>query len=148
MADYSPRWYTRSKTVTNPSCNRARRALTSFIENSANHYATPSACMLASPEPNVRTSLNSVHMLPVIVARSSPGGVVIRHVFPVLLMTSLLVPWRHVTATPLQRRTQANTPAVWCWLRPLPDASGCQDWTSLSCKGCRDQSLRCVEMIF
>ena len=65
--------------------------------------------------------------------------------------------WRHswsrggmskVTATPLQRRTQANTPAVWCRLRPLPDASGCQDWTILSCKGCRDQSLRCVEMIF
>ena len=40
MADYSPRWYTRSKTVTNPSCNRARRALTSFMPNAANHYAT------------------------------------------------------------------------------------------------------------
>jgi len=40
LADYSPRWYTRSKTVTNPSCNRARRALTSFMPNAANHYAT------------------------------------------------------------------------------------------------------------
>ena len=39
MADYSPRWYTRSKTVTNPSCNRARRVLTSFMPNAANHYA-------------------------------------------------------------------------------------------------------------
>jgi len=29
---YSPRWYTRPKTVTHPSCNRARRALTSFID--------------------------------------------------------------------------------------------------------------------
>ena len=26
------RWYTRPKTVTHPSCNRARRALTSFID--------------------------------------------------------------------------------------------------------------------
>jgi len=32
LADYNPKWYTRLKTVTNPSCNRARRALTSFID--------------------------------------------------------------------------------------------------------------------
>ena len=32
LAGYSPRWYTRPKTVTHPSCNRARRALTSFID--------------------------------------------------------------------------------------------------------------------
>jgi len=30
LAGYIPRWYTRPKTVTRPSTNRARRALTSF----------------------------------------------------------------------------------------------------------------------
>ena len=30
MAGYIPRWYTRPKTITHPSTNRARRALTSF----------------------------------------------------------------------------------------------------------------------
>ena len=31
LACYIPRWYTRPKTVTRPSTNRARRALTSFM---------------------------------------------------------------------------------------------------------------------
>ena len=31
LAGYMPRWYTRPKTVTHPSTNRARRALTSFM---------------------------------------------------------------------------------------------------------------------
>ena len=31
MAGYIPRWYTRPKTVTHPSTNRARRGLTSFM---------------------------------------------------------------------------------------------------------------------
>jgi len=31
LAGYIPRWYTRPKTVTRPSRNRARRALTSFV---------------------------------------------------------------------------------------------------------------------
>jgi len=31
LAGYIPRWYTRPKTVTHPSTNRARRALTSFM---------------------------------------------------------------------------------------------------------------------
>ena len=34
MADYNPRWYTRSKRVTHPGTNRARRALTSFMRRS------------------------------------------------------------------------------------------------------------------
>jgi len=35
-------WYTRPKTVTHPSTDQARRALTSFMrQNAANHYATP-----------------------------------------------------------------------------------------------------------
>ena len=33
MACYIPRWYTRPKTVTHPGTNRARRALTSFIQS-------------------------------------------------------------------------------------------------------------------
>ena len=41
MACYIPRWYIRPKSVTHPSTNRARRALTSFMPNAANHYATP-----------------------------------------------------------------------------------------------------------
>ena len=31
LAGYIPRWYTRPKTVTHPSTNRARRGLTSFM---------------------------------------------------------------------------------------------------------------------
>jgi len=31
LACYIPRWYTRTKTVTHPGTNRARRALTSFM---------------------------------------------------------------------------------------------------------------------
>ena len=31
LVGYIPRWYTRPKTVTHPSTNRARRALTSFM---------------------------------------------------------------------------------------------------------------------
>jgi len=43
LACYIPRWYTRPKTVTHPSTNRVRRALTSFMRRTpANHYATPS----------------------------------------------------------------------------------------------------------
>jgi len=41
LACYIPRWNTRPKTVTHPSTNRARRALTSCMPNAANHYATP-----------------------------------------------------------------------------------------------------------
>jgi len=44
LACYIPRWNTRPKTVTHPSSNRARRALTSFMPNAANHYATPTNC--------------------------------------------------------------------------------------------------------
>ena len=43
MACYIPRWYIRPTTVTHPSTNRARRALTSFTPNAVNHYATPSS---------------------------------------------------------------------------------------------------------
>ena len=37
MACYIPRWYTRLKTVTHPSTNRARRALTSFTRHVGLH---------------------------------------------------------------------------------------------------------------
>ena len=44
MAGYIPRWYTRPKTITHPSTNRARRALTSFTRQTpltTTDYATP-----------------------------------------------------------------------------------------------------------
>ena len=46
--------------------------------------------MIISSEMHVRSSLNFVCVLPMAVARSFSGGVVIRYVFPVLWMTSYL----------------------------------------------------------
>jgi len=46
---------------------------------------------IISSELHVRSSLNFVCVLPVAMARSSSGGVVIRYVLPVLRMTSYLL---------------------------------------------------------
>jgi len=42
-----------------------------------------------------------------------------------------------VAATPLQRCTQANAPAAWCWLYPVLDDARRPGLTSLSRKECR-----------
>ena len=55
MAGYIPRWYTRPKTVTRPSTNRVRRALTSFMRRTP--LTTTPRCLVSSTvgSPNVFT---------------------------------------------------------------------------------------------
>ena len=65
-----------------------------------------SICRLSariSHKPRIRISSNSLGMLPVAVAQSSSGGVVICHVFPVLCMTSCLLIIGQAKATQLRK---------------------------------------------
>ena len=71
---HMPRWYSRPKTVTHPSTNRARRALTSFMPNAANHYATPPNVSLLDPHcqhlNNCRSIYRIIHFIIVITTAS------------------------------------------------------------------------------
>jgi len=56
---------------------------------------------IISLEPHVRSSPNCLYVLPMAVARSSYGGVVIRYALPVSWMTSyLLISHRCSTSSP------------------------------------------------
>jgi len=50
-----------------------------------------------TPKPHDRSLPYILCMLPVVVARSSYGGVAIRYVLPALWMTSCFVPWANRT---------------------------------------------------
>ena len=68
-----------------------------------------------------------------VVAWSASGGTAIRYVLPVFVDNVLFFcnrPTSHVSTvvvTPLQRNTQANAPATWCWLLPVLEDVGRQD---------------------
>jgi len=76
--------------------------------------------------------------IPVVVIWSSPGGVAIRYVFPVLLMTSYLycryTIWGHVDAV-----SASDVIAASYWLHRIVDDDGRRDQTS-PYKVCRAES--------
>jgi len=76
--------------------------------------------------------------IPVVVIWSSPGGVAIRYVFPVLLMTSYLycryTIWGHVDAV-----SASDVIAASYWLHRIVDDDGRRDQT-IPYKVCRAES--------
>jgi len=70
-------------------------------------------------------------MSPVVLHRSSSGGVAIRYVLPILrYVYTLRTQWREYryrSSRSVQRRAPANTAAAWYRLRPDLDGGGRQD---------------------
>jgi len=87
MACYIPRWYTRPKTVTHPSTNRARRALTLFLRR------TP---LTTTPCRQPAVAQNSLHPF-------STSSITSRHLVDFMLrgkMTEADAPTIRMDATP------------------------------------------------
>jgi len=95
----------------------------------------------------VQTSPNFLCTLPPVLARSSPCGVAIYYVLPVLWMTSCFFLWTQrwcvTTATvPPQLHARANTPAAWYWLCPEFDDGAAPRLNESFVQGMPGRSLR------
>jgi len=90
---------------------------------------------ITSPELQVRSSGNFLCVLPMAVARSSHGVVVICYVFPVLLMMSYLhISWGCLTS-PTGWGSEAHT-QPWAWCVGIPVAGSGRSLLLLAVRAC------------